>query len=194
MARLTCILLLVAAVGVPDAQSLGDAARKAEDQRNTLPPARQTFGAKDLPAPARIDAILGDFRLTQNLLWAYKRAQLGIVKARADAKLDAWLMRWEHETRDDPFAMEQQYRSERRLVRVFDASNISPRDYIFFEQALSRARIDQRESKAARATMNPARVANVQFIEKHEGNLGPSLQLEQELGILERRRRATPRS
>jgi hypothetical protein len=194
MARLTCILLLVAAVGVPDAQSLGDAARKAEDQRNTLPPARQTFGAKDLPAPARIDAILGDFRLTQNLLWAYKRAQLGIVKARADAKLDAWLMRWEHETRDDPFAMEQQYRSERRLMRVFDASNISPRDYIFFEQALSRARIDQRESKAARATMNPARVANVQFIEKHEGNLGPSLQLEQELGILERRRRATPRS
>jgi hypothetical protein len=194
MSRLICTLMLIGAAREVSAQiSLGDAARRAEEQRNALPPAQQTFGAKHLPGPARIDAILGDFVLTLNLVYSYRRAELGIVKARNDRALDTWLMKWEHETRHDPFAMEQPYRKNPHLMRVFDSNDITPRDYIFIEQALGRARSDKGESKAARALLPRPRRINLEFVDKHEGNLGPAWELEREQRILEIRRSSKPR-
>jgi hypothetical protein len=194
MSRLICTLMLICAARDISAQiSLGDAARRAAEQRNALPPAQQTFGGKDLPGPARIDAILGDFVLTLNLVYSYRRAELGIAKARNDRALDTWLMKWEHETRHDPFAMEKPYRENAHLMRVFDSNDITPRDYIFIEQALGRARSDKGESKAARALLPRPRRVNLEFVEKHEGNLGPAWELEREQRILEIRRSSKPR-
>jgi hypothetical protein len=180
-------LALVCAVVAADvrAQSLHDVLKRSKEQRKVVGPAERTFTATDLPGPARIDSILGAFVLTEDLIVGHNRAQLGILKARNQAALDEWLMKWKNQTRTDPFGMIDPYSMDKALARVFDLNSITPHDYVFVEVALNRARSDVGESKAVRATLSRPRQANVELVEKHEGNVGPSVDLEREQRILE---------
>jgi hypothetical protein len=184
------VLILALAIVDLRAQSLHDMVKRAEEQRKAVGAAERKFTAKDLPGPARIDSVLGAFALTEDLIFNHNRAQLGIVKARNQAALDMWLMKWEQQTRTDPFGMIDPYGQDKALARVFDLNNITPRDYVFVDVALRRAQSDLGESKAVRATLSRARQANVEFVEKHEGNLGPSFDLEREQQYLEIHRQA----
>ena len=190
MPRWSLVLIFAVVAGDLRAQSLSEMVKRAEEQRKAVGPGERKFTAKDLPGPARIDSMLGQFVLTEDLIFSHNRAQLDLLKARNQAALDDWLMKWESQTRTDPFGMIDPYSQDKALVHVFDFNDITPRDYVFVEVALSRARSDLGDSKAVRATLSRPRQANVEFVEKHEGNLGPSLELENERRFLEIHRQA----
>jgi hypothetical protein len=185
MVRSLCTILLVVSAAETAAQSLSDLARQAEQQRKGQP-VTKSYTAKDLPGPARIDSALGNFVLTEDLVGNYRRAEVRLARARNSADLDTWLMKWQHDTRNDPFGMIAPYGQDKRLAGVFD--DITPQDYVFVEVAIDRARNDLVVSKGQRVMLPAPRRANVEFIEKYEGNLGPSWELDQELRFLEARR------
>src|SRR6185436_5453749 len=91
------VLLAVSAAATAFAQSLSDLAKQSEDQRKGQKPVK-TYTSKDLPGPARIDSTLGAFVINDDNYYNCSQAEIDLVKARSNADLDNWLLKWEHET------------------------------------------------------------------------------------------------
>jgi hypothetical protein len=191
MLRLLCTFLLSAAAAfAASAQSLSDAARAAEVQRKTLDAPEKKYTASSLPGPARIDAILGDFLMTDAVSSNSREVEIDLIKARRlDLNLDRYLLKWEFATRGDPFGMAEPMQREAKVIRLFNRRNLAVQDYLFFRAALERAKVDRQELKAARATLPAPRVANVEFLEKHENLLQPRWDFQSAYDDLERDRK-----
>ena len=181
MIRSAFTLLLTLVATTVSAQSLSDLARQADAQRKGQ--AAKSYTAKDLPGPRRIDSTLGEFVMTEALVSGYRRAEVALAKARSAADLDHWLTKCEHESQTDPFGMIDSFGQDKRLAKVF--TEITPHDYVFVQVAMSRARNDLLSAKTQRVFMPKPRLANVEFVEQHEGSVGPAPELEQELQSLE---------
>jgi len=181
MIRSACTLLLTLVATSVSAQSLSDLARQADAQRKGS--AAKSYTANDLPGPGRIDSTLGEFVMTEELVSGYRLAEVALVKARSAADLDNWLTKCEHESHSDPFGMIGPYGQDKRLAKVF--TDITPHDYIFVQLAMSRARNDLLRAASQRVFLPKPRLANLEFVERHEGRVGPAPELEQELQSLE---------
>lgn len=190
MIRSTFTLLLTLAAAKVCAQSLSEAAKQAEGQRKTMASAEEPkkYTSHDLPGPARIDSTLGTFVLSEDLYYGYVQAEVDLAKARYNADLDNWLMKWENDTRRDPFGMIDPYSRDQRVLNVLQKNRLTPRDFVFVRVALDRAKNDLGESKAQRAALPKPRVDNIIWVEKHPGALTPSPSIAQEERILESRR------
>jgi hypothetical protein len=175
--RFFSILLVVSTVSV-SGQSLSDMARRASDERNSGAKSKRTYTSKDLSGVARVDAVLGDFVMTEELTYRCRDAQLSVVKARRlDVALDRYLLKWEFATRGDAFGMEQPYKSEPKLLKLFDRENVDVADCLLFQAALSRAAGDRLELKTSRVSLTPPRLANAKFLDTHESILQPSIEM-----------------
>lgn len=191
MFRPVCTLLLVTALPVAaSAQTLGDAARRAEEQRKTLESPDKKYTANSLPGPGRIDAILGEFVMTDTIVHRSKEVEINLVKARRlDLALDRYMLKWEFATRGEPLGMAEPMQREAKVLKLFDRENLDVRDYLFFHLALDRARLDRREPKFARGNLSKARVANLEFLERNESLISPRYDLQTALDDLERDRK-----
>lgn len=68
----------------------------------------------------------------------------------------------------DPFGMAEPMAAETNVLKLFDREDLEVREYLFFQAALNRALLDKQETKLARAFLSKPRLANVEFIERHE--------------------------
>jgi hypothetical protein len=184
MVRSACTVLLTLSTTTLCAQSLTEVAKQTEEQRKGQKAAK-TYTSRDLPGPARIDSTLGTFVMTDDIYYNYIQVESEILRARSNAELDTWLLKWENETARDPFGMIDPYSQDKRLVGIFQKNRISARDFVFCRVALDRARNDLAESKAQRATLPRPRLENVAWLEKHPGALTPSSSLQTELRFLD---------
>jgi len=192
MIRSAFTVMLTLATATMSAQSLNDLARQTEEQRKAqgtaVPQEPKKYTSHDLPGPARIDSTLGSFVMSEDLYYNYERAEVDLAKARYNADLDNWLMKWENETRRDPFGMIEPYSRDQRLRALFEKNRISPQELVFFRVAIDRAKNDMSESKAQREALPKPRLANLTWAEKHPGALNPSSSMQFEQRILESRR------
>ena len=184
MVRSAFTVLLALCTATASAQSLNDLAKQTEDQRKGQKPAK-TYTSKDLPGPARVDSTLGTFVINDDNYYDCSQAEIDLVKARSNAELDHYLLKWELETSRDPFGMIDPYSSDKRVLGLIQKNRLTPRDFVFCRVALDRARNDLGESKAQRVTMSKPRLATLDWLEKHPGALTQSSLLAGELRFLE---------
>ena len=104
------LLLVSLAAGVAHAQSLADAAAKAEEQRKVTGKATKTYTDETLIQSEGYYSLVADRYLLEPHWQDYSRARSYVTGARIQSmKLDALLMK--HEQAGDRYALERAFRT-----------------------------------------------------------------------------------
>ena len=147
------------------AQSLADAAKRAEEQRASAGASTKEYTNASLGGPSGYEALLGDHYLLSEHFEAYAHGRDSLAQVRMqDFQLDKWLFE-RTLTVKDRFELEQIYGSDKTIMWAL--GRITPREYFKSDLAFQHALEDVRLSKADRDHLPAARKANAQYVEDH---------------------------
>ena len=177
----------------PAAQSLADAARRAEEQRKAAGGSAPTITNKDLPGEAGVAKLLNEYFLTDDLFTAYRWAWEAIMKLRTRSiPIDTYLMKWEVEAKS-ALDLEAPYGQEPQVARILDEHELTPNKYFMTELAVGRAMEDSRLTKIQLATLPQARQDNVKVVLTRNEGINWRSRQESSKTALEEARRIRPR-
>jgi hypothetical protein len=149
------------------AQSLADAAKRAEEQRASVGASTKEYTNASLGGPAGYAALLGDNYLLEDHWEAYAHARDSLAQVRMqDFQMDKWLFERTLKVKDR-FELEQIYGQDKSIMWALSLGRLTPRDYFKTDLAFAKAVEDYRLSKLDRENLPPARRANAQYVEKH---------------------------
>jgi hypothetical protein len=194
MLRRLLVVVIVAACALPlAAQSLAEAARRAEEERKTRGTGPKITN-RDLPGRSGFAALGTEFRLTDQIFDQYRRAWKEIMKKRAqDASIDAALMRSEA-AGTNTSDLEWGYTQIPEVVEILDRHQLTVHTYWLVDAAFARAIADSKMPKAFREQMLPARADNITFVLNRDIGAAWLREIEpMKKELEERRRRATRR-
>ncbi len=173
--RGACAIAVVVAIAAtaswlaPDrasAQSLADAAKSAEEQRQASGQAVAVLTNGSLLGANGYDGIMGDYRLAPNFE-RYQSFRTLLIQERARSRpLDRALVKQEAEA-TGLFDMEDVYRRDADVMRLLNFSGVNAHAYVMADVAFNRAMQDAKLPKADQAKLSPARAANLAFVEEH---------------------------
>ena len=181
------LAVCVAASSPARAQSLADAAKSAEEQRQSSGRSVNVYTNQSLRGSSGYESLLGDGYLLAEHFNAYSSAHADIVGLRVRSRdLDDYLVRSELGA-EDRFDLEDAYGQDVSIVRALQFNRLDVRAYFKTDAAFARALRDQKLSKADREQLPAARRLNAQYVEEHSLTqwLGSSWQ-EQRLDMLHR--------
>ena len=152
-----------------DAQSLADAAKRAEEQRQTIGSAATLVTNGNLAGANGYDALMGDYRL-EPTFFTYQSTRKQLIEARKrNRPLDVFLMKHETGTRVSLPWRSPTRRDRRHAPLSF--SKIDPRACVMAHVAFQRAMEDAKLSKVDKSQLTPARAANVVLVEdRYQGH------------------------
>ena len=175
------------------AQTLVDAAKRAEEQRKQAEAPAPSLTHRNLPGGAGYAAVLNDYVLATRTVSNYQIAWMEIVKLRTrKPALDLFLMNWERSVKS-PFELEEPYATDPDLIGILNDCSLTPHSYWMVDTAYGRALEDEHASEADVKTMSSARQANITFIRKGNEGLNWIYQKEQLKKDLDQQRRLRPR-
>ncbi len=146
------------------AQSLADAAKRAEEQ-HVLGPATKEYTNASLGSASGYEVLLGDHYLLSDHFDAYASARDSVAGMRMQSlELDRWLFE-RLRLAKDRFDREQIYGQDSTVM--FALKQITPREYFKTDLAFAHALDDARLSAIDREHLPPARRANAQYVLDH---------------------------
>jgi hypothetical protein len=164
------ILVSLAATGAR-AQSLADAASKAEDQRKASGKASKVYTDETLLRRDGFESLVADRYILSNHYTPYLYSRTEIAYARAyDRKLDNRLL--ELEALGDRYAVETEFRATPRIAAILAKWNLSARDYLMTDASYELACNDLQASWTQEIVLSESRKANVDFI-RHQDIVPP---------------------
>jgi|SRR6185295_17562903 len=165
------VLLVSLTAAAPHAQSLADAAAKADEQRKASGKASKVYTDETLLRRDGFESLVADRYLLQEHYTPYLYARVEITYARAyDRSLDKWLL--EKEATGGRYELETAFRSTPKLSAILTKWKITPRDYFLADAAFELAGNDLQTSWTQEIVLSESRKANVDFI-RNENNYPP---------------------
>src|ERR1051325_5119558 len=160
------LLLLSLAAGGVRAQSLADAAAKAEEQRKATGKATKAYNDETLIQHEGYESLVADRYLLEPHWPSYSAARAYIAGARVQSmKLDAVLMK--QELAGDRYGLEKAFRSDPVAKDILSMFDLSARYYFMADASLELAGADMQQGFHIRNELTESRRANVDFVRDH---------------------------
>ena len=190
--RLIALSIVAASAARAGAQSLADAARRADEQRKAYG-SGPLITDRDLPGRSGFGALVAEFRLTHRVFSQYQSAWKEIMALRAlNAGVDAALIRWENGAAS-PFDLEYGYAQIPDVVAILDRHVLTVHTYWLVNAAFVQAMADSKLPKADRDRLLPASADNIAFVLERDTGLAWLREMEPIKKDLESRRRGASR-
>jgi hypothetical protein len=147
----------------PCAQSLAEAARRAEEARKAAGDAGPIISNKDLPGGRGYAALVNEYVIDTDALIGYFEATEAILTLRArDRDVDTYLFKWESQA-ESVFDLESPYAADKAIMSILYVSGrrISPHTYFMTQLAFNRALEDAKLPPAVQKALTMARRRNI---------------------------------
>jgi hypothetical protein len=163
------VLLVSLAATAAHAQSLADAAAKADEQRKASGKASKVYTDETLLRRDGFESLVADRYLLQEHYTPYLYARVETMRGRRRS-LDKWLL--EKEATGGRYELETALRSTPKLSAILTKWNITARDYFMAYAAFELAGNDLQTSRKQEIVLTESRKANVVFV-RNENNYPP---------------------